>query len=163
MNCPRVERWSEWVDGAMEARSAAALAIHLEGCVACRETVQRIRREGAALTRLLEGRPGCPSGEIPPLPGPDFVRRRGMGKGWVWALVGTGVAAVLVLVLRGPGGRLLEPGPGGQGLLPSGFRLEQAQIRQGQAEPFLFCGTGGQTTYLWLAPREVASGKEQRP
>jgi hypothetical protein len=44
MRCPKAQRYiSEYVDGALDARKAAELERHLQGCPACREVLEDLR------------------------------------------------------------------------------------------------------------------------
>ncbi len=40
--CPQVARWRQFLDGALPAEAAAGLAMHLDGCRACLQVLDRL-------------------------------------------------------------------------------------------------------------------------
>ncbi|MFO0965091.1 MAG: protein kinase [Gemmataceae bacterium] len=48
-SCPSAERWKEHLDGTLPAEEQALLAEHLEGCAACRKTLERLAGGGDSL------------------------------------------------------------------------------------------------------------------
>ena len=114
MNCQRAQRYvSEYVDGALDRRRAAALERHLEGCAACRGLLEDFRAMKLAAAELPAPEPGD---EVWSRIRTGLVRaagsvrrpatspaRRLFGWGWTSPALRLAGAAALALVLVGSG------------------------------------------------------------
>ena len=112
MKCSKAQaRLSQYLDGELTEKVRAAIALHLEGCVACRRELETLQAADDALQLLAAIEPA-----------PDLtsdLRRRldsvpAGGVRWVPAALAAGVAVLLVVLcirLVTPRAPLPEPGP----------------------------------------------------
>ncbi|MBV8879625.1 MAG: zf-HC2 domain-containing protein [Planctomycetaceae bacterium] len=63
MTCPKPEVLSQWADGSLDAREAASVARHADGCAGCAAKARELRAVGAWIAGAVEPGPSCLSAE----------------------------------------------------------------------------------------------------